>query len=363
MRPDRVNRSRESEDTGFRHHPALRRSRKAPATAPARPYPFGRSFMLDAQPAANAPARPPAIQPLHISPAIADTTGVRSKPAALLAAATALLPNLEAGRALDAKTLREAMSAAFGASDTQGAWVWKDAYEAAEAAIVLFIQRYGRLMRREAGAGPGSAAAMLAMLETLAALEPSQTKRSEEQLALQQFSTPLPLAYAALQAAAIRPGDIVLEPSAGTGTLAVMAECALGKHADDARSGNPLHLNEIAAVRAGLLAGLFEHAPVTRHNAESIADYLPDLQPTVVLMNPPFSASPGVQRIRHDADLRHLRPAFSMLPAGGRLVAITSRRSWTGRPRHEAGAGSSLAAADQTLLACQRPFYRLTDSI
>ena len=216
------------------------------------------------------------------------------------------------------------MSAAFGASDTQGAWVWKDAYEAAEAAMVLFVQRYGRLMRREAGAGPGSAAAMLAMLETLAALEPSQTRRSEEQLALQQFSTPLPLAYAALQAAAIRPGDIVLEPSAGTGMLAVMAECALGKRGDDARSGNPLHLNEIAAVRAGLLSGLFAHAPVTRHNAESIGDYLPGLRPTVVLMNPPFSASPGVQRIRHEADLRHLRSAFSMLPAGGRLVAITS---------------------------------------
>ena len=280
--------------------------------------------MLDAQPAANAPARPPAVQHLHPSPAIADTTGIRSKPAALLAAATALLPELEAGRALDAKTLREAMSAAFGAGDAQGAWVWKDAYEAAEAAMVLFVQRYGRLMRREAGAGPGSAAAMLAMLETLAALEPSQTRRSEEQLALQQFSTPLPLAYAALQAAAIRPGDIVLEPSAGTGMLAVMAECALGKRTDGARSGNPLHLNEIAAVRAGLLSGLFAHAPVTRHNAEAIGDYLPGLHPTVVLMNPPFSASPGVQRIRHDADLRHLRSAFSMLPAGGRLVAITS---------------------------------------
>ena len=206
--------------------------------------------MLDAQPAANAPARPTAIQPLQISPAIADTTGVSSKPAALLAAATALLPNLEAGRALDAKTLREAMSAAFGASDAQGAWVWKDAYEAAEAAMVLFIQRYGRLMRREAGAGPGSAAAMLAMLETLAALEPSQTRRSEEQLALQQFSTPLPFAYAAMQAAAIRPGDIVLEPSAGTGMLAVMAECALGKHASGA-----LHLNEIATTRAGFVNG------------------------------------------------------------------------------------------------------------
>ena len=280
--------------------------------------------MLDAQPAANAPARPPALRPIPASPAITDALSVRSKPAALLAAATALLPELEAGRALDAKILREAMSAAFGASDTQGAWVWKDAYEAAEAAMVLFIQRYGRLMRREAGAGPGSAAAMLAMLETLAALEPSQTRRSEEQLALQQFSTPLPLAYAALQAAAIRPGDIVLEPSAGTGMLAVMAECALGKHGDGARSRKPLHLNEIAAVRAGLLAGLFAHAPVTRHNAEAIGDYLPGLHPTVVLMNPPFSASPGVQRTRHDADLRHLRSAFSMLPAGGRLVAITS---------------------------------------
>ena len=129
----------------------------------------------------------------------------------------------------------------------------------------------------------------------------------------------MPLAYAALQAAAIRTCDIVLEPSAGTGMLAVMAECTLGKHA-----GGALHLNEIAAVRASLLSGLFPDALVTRHNAESIADYLPGLRPTVVLMNPPFSVSPGIQRTRHDADLRHLRSAFSMLPAGGRLVAITS---------------------------------------
>ena len=191
--------------------------------------------MLDAQPAANAPARPPAIQPLPASPAIADAPGVRSEACRVAGRRNRSASQPGGGPALDAKTLREAMSAAFGASDTQGAWVWKDAYEAAEAAMVLFIQRYGRLMRREAGAGPGSAAAMLAMLETLAALEPSQTRRSEEQLALQQFSTPLPLAYAALQAAAIRPGDIVLEPSAGTGMLAVMAECALGKRTPMAR--------------------------------------------------------------------------------------------------------------------------------
>ena len=275
--------------------------------------------MLDAHPAPAAPARPPAAVP---APAIAEPAlpqpEPRSAPAALLTAARTLLPVLEAGRALDARTLREAMTSAFGASDADGAWLWKDAYEAAEAAVVLFLQRYGRAMRREAGTGPGGPAAMLRMLETLAALEPSQTRRSEQQLEYQQFSTPLPLAYAALQAAMIRPGDVVLEPSAGTGMLAVMAQLALGKDT------GALHLNEIAPVRAGLLAGLFPGCTVTRHNAESIRDRLPELRPTVVLMNPPFSASPGIERIRHHVDLHHIRSAFSMLPPGGRLVAISS---------------------------------------
>ena len=160
---------------------------------------------------------------------------------------------------------------------------------------------------------------MLAMLGAIAALEPSHTRRSEEQVRLQQFSTPLPLAYAALQAAAIRPGDTVLEPSAGTGMLAVMAECALGKSAT-----GKLYLNEYARTRARLLTRLFPQAVVTAFDAEAIADRLHDVRPTVVLMNPPFSATPGVERIRHDADLRHVRSAVSMLPPGGRLVTITS---------------------------------------
>ena len=276
--------------------------------------------MLDAHPAPAAPARPPAVVPA--SP-IEVSTDPQSKspsaPSALLAAARTLLPVLEAGRALDAHTLREAMTAAFGASDADGAWLWKDSYEAAEVALVLFLQRYGRAMRREAGAGPDGPAAMLRILETLAALEPSQTRRSEEQLKYQQFSTPLPLAYAVLQAAMIRSGDVVLEPSAGTGMLAVMAQLALGT-----RAAGALHLNDIAAVRAGLLAGLFPSCTVSRHNAESIRDRLPDLRPTIVLMNPPFSASPGVERIRHHVDMHHIRSAFSMLPPGGRLVAISS---------------------------------------
>ena len=273
--------------------------------------------MLDAIPAAHPPARPAAAAAAVPAPATRDP--LRDPASALLTAATNLLPLLEAGRPLDTAALRNAMTRSHRGSDAQGAWLWKDAYEAAEAAAVMFVRRYGRPLRRRAGAGPDGPRKMLDYLAALAALEPSHTKRSETQVRLQQFSTPLPLAYAALQAAAIRPGDVVLEPSAGTGILAVMAETALGK----AAAGN-LYLNEIAAVRAGLLAALFPGAPVTRHNAENIQDFLPSLRPTVVLMNPPFSVTPGIDRIRHEADLQHLCSAFSMLLPGGRLAAITS---------------------------------------
>ena len=266
------------------------------------------------------------VSPRPNSP-LAQPAAYSAKSACLLAAARTLLTTLQNGCLLSAAVLREAMTGAFGGTDADGAWLWKDAYDAAEAAVVLFIKRYGTAMRREAGAGPQGPAAMLAMLQRLAALEPSHTRRSEEQVRLQQFSTPLPLAYAAVQAATIRPGDRVLEPSAGTGILAVMAHCSLG-----AAASQRLYLNELAPTRAGLLEQLFPGVSVDRRNAETIADYLPGLVPSVVLMNPPFSVSPGVERRRHDADLRHIRSAFSMLPPGGRLVAITSHSCIPGSP-------------------------------
>ena len=64
--------------------------------------------------------------------------------------------------------------------------------------------------------------------------------------------------------------------------------------------------------------------PVTRFNAEQIHDYLPrDVTPSVVLMNPPFSASPNVKGSLTGTDLRHVRSALLRLAPRGRLVAIT----------------------------------------
>jgi hypothetical protein len=152
------------------------------------------------------------------------------------------------------------------------------------------------------------------MLAKVAALLPSHTRRSEESQALQQFSTPITLGFAAATAAAITPPDLVLEPSAGTGLLAIFAELAGGRFV----------LNELAKTRADLLGRLFPGVPVTRHDAASIHDHL-DLavRPSVVLMNPPFSVAAHVEGRVADAALRHVTSALARLTEGGRLVAIT----------------------------------------
>ncbi len=232
------------------------------------------------------------------------------KVSGLFHAGTILARLLEKGRVLDTRLLRSAVEEAFGASDAEGAWIWKDAYEAAEVAQVLFLQKFGPAMAARAAAP----ADLLAMLARLAGRLPSQTRRSEESQQLQQFSTPITLGVVAARAARIGPGDLVLEPSAGTGLLAVFAQMA----------GAALALNEIAATRAGLLARLFRSVSVTRHNAEQIHDHLPpELRPSVVLMNPPFSASPGVAGRYRAATLKHIGSALARLTDGGRLVAIT----------------------------------------
>lgn len=229
--------------------------------------------------------------------------------AALLAAAKRLLPRLQAGQPVDAAALREAMNQAFGGSDAQGAWVWKSAYDACEAALVLFMRKYGAaLVRRDP-------VAALPLLEQMAALLPTHTRRSEAGQALQQFSTPLGLAFVAASAAGVTASDHVLEPSAGTGLLAVYPWLS--------RAG--VSLNEYAEIRAELLARLFPGVRVWGHDAASIDDRLtPSVRPTVVLMNPPFSAVAHVDRTMRDAALRHIASALARLEPGGRLVVITS---------------------------------------
>lgn len=214
------------------------------------------------------------------------------------------------GRQIDARLLRTTMEEVFKASDAEGAWGWKDAYEAVELAQVYYLRRHaasylGRM---------GNPHEILADLQGIQLLTPSQTRRSEDQVAFQQFSTPIDLAFVASMALAARSSDIVLEPSAGTGMLAIFAEMA----------GARVYLNELDPKRAEILSGAFRDTPVTRHNAEQINDRLDQaIRPNLVLMNPPFSVSPNVTGKSLGADFRHIASALARLSDGGRLVAIT----------------------------------------
>jgi len=229
---------------------------------------------------------------------------------ALHQAGMLLLPFLKQGEPVTTAALRTAMTTSFGGSDAQGFWVWKDAYEALEVAQVLFLRKFGPAILSRST----TPQATLAMMKRIAELLPTHTRRSDESQAMQQLSTPLPLAFVTAHAAAITSSDLVLEPSAGTGLLAAQAEMVRAS----------LALNELAATRADILGLLFPRITVSRQDAAHIDDHLKAaMEPSVVLMNPPFSVGAYVDGHVADAAWRHLSSAFARLRAGGRLVAIT----------------------------------------
>lgn len=188
---------------------------------------------------------------------------------------------------------------AFGSPMTEGKWTAKDATDAME----LGVNRY-----------VGNRDLTVEQLNELINKLPTQTRRTEEQNEFQQFSTPPPLALAANEVADIRPTDVVLEPSAGLGGLATFAK----------RRGAKVIVNELSPRRRALLERE-GYASTFGENAEQLHNVLPnDVKPTVVVMNPPFSATagriPGQRKTAIGA--QHVEQALKRLEPGGRLVAI-----------------------------------------
>ncbi|QEH81648.1 hypothetical protein EIK56_27630 [Sphingomonas sp. C8-2] len=99
-------------------------------------------------------------------------SGFAALSAAILAAAHILLPSLEAGHRIETAQLSEAMAQAFGGTDAQGLWDWKSAYDACEAAQILFLDKYGVALSGR------SAPSELTLIERVAALLPTHVPRA-----------------------------------------------------------------------------------------------------------------------------------------------------------------------------------------
>ncbi len=194
----------------------------------------------------------------------------------------------------------------------------RDLYDAAEAGMNIHVSR----SRLDLGDVPGAMDWLVALQDRM----PRQTRRDSVQVELQQFSTPPSEAVIVVSAAALCSGMVILEPSAGTGNIAVLARLA----------GAEVDTNEIDERRHRLLE-LQGFGP-TAFDAERLDNLLPPGKLyDAVVMNPPFSATGG--RVRgHSTEFgaRHVEQALLRLKPGGRLVAIVGRGMALDRPRSRA---------------------------
>ncbi len=104
--------------------------------------------------------------------------------------------------------------------------------------------------------------------------------------------------------------------SGGIGGLAVFSK----------NSGASTYVNEFSARRAGFLKEMgFEN--ISQEDAAQLDNVLPlDIKPTVIVMNPPFSATAGRTSINQTMNgAKHIEQALNRLEPGGRLVAIVGQ--------------------------------------
>ena len=155
-------------------------------------------------------------------PALALSRALTAEP--VIELAHALVCHLKAGEPIDQRLLRQLFESACSQASTRDHRSIRHAYDALELAQILVLTSPGW---SEPGNDPGALAALTALIYRL----PTQSIRTEEQLAFQQFSTPAPIAWLLGRAAALTSADTLLEPSPERG-------CWLGRPRAQARASS-----------------------------------------------------------------------------------------------------------------------------
>jgi hypothetical protein len=144
----------------------------------------------------------------------------------------------------------------------------------------------------------------------------------KRQTVLQAFFTKPELASVMHELAEVGPTDILLEPSAGKGALirpildgkVPLPKMTVMIDIDD-------HHHEVLSALSDPLSSF----PMIALHGDFLSMSV-QFQPTVVMMNPPFS---------NGQDILHIQKAYGMLAEHGRMVAIAGESAFSDRPATE----------------------------
>lgn len=205
---------------------------------------------------------------------------------ALSAAADGWVAEMISGRTMDWGDLKSFASLVTGipVAEVVRSPRMRDVQEAVEAAMVRALAR--RVPAVDAGASFETGYELALQLHDR---QPAFRSRTSDSIALQQYSTPLPLSIAVQHLVGDVAGKAVLEPTIGNGSLVsgLSGATVLGVELDPDR---------VARIRSG-----FNHAVIVKGDATT-QDFraLNEGAPIdVVIANPPFGAIPGHRFVDH----------------------------------------------------------------
>lgn len=248
---------------------------------------------------------------------IAETAGDVKGKSPSVKISDVVFGKLSSGEKITTQELQAAANDAYGGTMAEGAYDVKAMTDALELGVNRYIIDHVRKNQGDFNSENAYDAqdSIAEIDDDILALIPTQTKRTEEQISMQQFSTPPNIAYLASWVANIDGTDTVLEPSAGIGGLASFAKA----------DGATVYVNELSGSRLAMLKEL-PFDGFYQENAEQIDNILPEsVSPTVVLMNPPFSSTGGRTKNTTKNAIPHIEQALARLQDGGRLVAIVGK--------------------------------------
>jgi len=284
-----------------------------------------RIFSAIEKPVGNAPAETPKAPPANklMSTRISD-------------AADEIVALIESGEKFTRKEVTDIVERQLGGKVANGDFDAKQVTDILELAVNRYIKTANFTdvdgVYYTPDGDQGAAKDKIRNLRDLLSSIPTQTTRSVEQDKMQQFSTVPHEAFAAAWVANIGKNDVMLEPSAGIGGIAVFG----------ANAGAKVITNELSSRRAEILEQLGIGKPY-EFNAENLYAYLEPMiksgevkRPTVVVMNPPFSNSQRTNKKNTHIGADHVEQALKLLAPGGRLVAIVGNGMAHDKPAFKA---------------------------